>query len=107
MEKTADSVAAEIAALKHSLTEVTAAVNEYAELAVQNVGNKDVMASGSVKQSHKDLFLKTNKLLRTVRGPVDMVTAHLENVSTQLPILTRIRILPSIYRQFIPGVCEQ
>jgi hypothetical protein len=81
MEKTVDSVAAEIAALKHSLREVAAAINKYADLAVQNVENKDVTASGSVSQSHKDLLLKTNNLLRTVRGPVDMVISHLENVS--------------------------
>jgi hypothetical protein len=76
-----DSVAAEIAALKHSLSEVAAAVNEYADLTVQNVENKDATASGSVSQSHKDLFLKTNNLLRTVRGPVGMITSHPENVS--------------------------
>jgi uncharacterized protein YoxC len=69
MEKTADSVAAEIAALKHSLSEVTAAVNEYAELAVQNVGNKDVAASGSVSQFHKYLFSKTNNLFANCARP--------------------------------------
>ncbi|RFU31747.1 hypothetical protein B7463_g4589, partial [Scytalidium lignicola] len=79
MERTPESVAAEVAALKQSLSEVTAAIDRYAELATQNVGNRDVTASGGVSQSHRDLYLKTSKLLRTVRGPVDMVTANFEN----------------------------
>jgi hypothetical protein len=80
MEKTPESVAAEIAALRHSLSEVTAAIDKYAEIATQNVGNKDSTASGDVSESHKALFPKTSKLLTTVRGPVDMVISNFENV---------------------------
>jgi hypothetical protein len=80
MEKTPESVAAEIAALRHGLSEVTAAIDKYAEIATQNVGNKDSTASGDVSESHKALFLKTSKLLTTVRGPVDMVISNFENV---------------------------
>ncbi|KAH8819160.1 S-adenosyl-L-methionine-dependent methyltransferase [Xylogone sp. PMI_703] len=79
MEKTPESVAAEVAALQQSLAEVTAAVNKYVELATQHVGSKDVTASGQVSQSRRDLSLSTSRLLRTVRGPVEMVTANFEN----------------------------
>ena len=80
MERTPESVAAEIAALKHSLSEVTAAIDRYAEIAAQNVGNKDSAAAGEVLESHRAMFLKTGKLLTTVRGPVDTVIANFENV---------------------------
>lgn len=83
MEKTPESVAAEIAALKHSLMEVGDAVDKYAQIATQNVGNKDSTASGEVSESHRALFLKTSKLLTTVRGPVDMVISNFENVGIQ------------------------
>jgi hypothetical protein len=80
MEKTPESVAAEIAALRHTLSEATAAIDKYAEIATQNVGNKDSTASGEVSESHRALFLKTSKLLTMVRGPVDMVISNFENV---------------------------
>jgi hypothetical protein len=83
MEKTPESVAAEISALKQSLSEVSTAIDAYAEIATQNVGNKDSKALGEVKESHKALFLKTNALLMTARGPVDMLMANIEKVSTQ------------------------
>lgn len=48
MEKTADSVAAEILALKHSLSEVSAALEKYTEIATRNVGWKDAKYSGEL-----------------------------------------------------------
>ncbi|KAE9370157.1 hypothetical protein N431DRAFT_343662 [Stipitochalara longipes BDJ] len=79
MEKTPESVAAEIQALKRSLSEVSTAIDEYAEIATRNVGNKDTKATGEVSESHKGLFLKTHALLATVRGPVDMLISNIEN----------------------------
>jgi hypothetical protein len=84
MERTAESVAAEVAALKQALKEVSAAIDNYSEIATRNVGNKDARASGEVRKSHKELFLQTNKLLTTVRGPVDTVISNFENVSTRV-----------------------
>lgn len=83
MEKTPESVAAEISALKHSLSQVTAAIDEYAEIATQNVGIKNSKALGEVSESHKTLILKTNTLLTTVRGPVENLISNIQNVSTQ------------------------
>lgn len=107
MEKTADSVAAEVAALRQSLSEVSAAVDRYAELATQNVGNKDVTASGDVSQSHRDLYLKSRRLLQTVRGPVDMVISNFEQVRTWELKLVRFKSLIMSPSQCTQDACEQ
>lgn len=81
MEKTTESVVGEIAALRQALKDVSTAIDNYAEKAIQNVGNKSAEASGEVSELHKALFLKTSSLARTVRGPVDMLISHFEDVS--------------------------
>ena len=89
MKKTAESVAEEVRALKRMLGRVGAAINKYAEIATRNVGKKNMTGSGEISESHKALFLKTNKLLKTVRGPLDMAISHFENVS-----ISRLNPLP-------------
>lgn len=80
MEKTPESVAQEIASLKRMLASVSEAIDSYAEIATKNVGKKDLEALGEVSESHTSLFMVANELLRTVRGPLDMVFSHFENV---------------------------
>ena len=81
MEKTPESVAQEIAAIRQSLKEVSAAVDRYAEIATKNVSQAGTTAAGEVSESHTALFMESHKFIRTARGPLDMVFSHTENVS--------------------------
>lgn len=81
MDRNAESLAQEIAAMRHMLGKVSAAIDVYADRATKNVGQKDITAVGEVTETHTALFMETSKLLRTVRGPVDMVFTNFENVS--------------------------
>lgn len=80
MEKTAESLAQEIAAMKDMLSKVNTAIDVYAETATRNLERKDIKSSGEASEKHVDLFMATSKLMRTVRGPVDMVFSNFENV---------------------------
>lgn len=117
MNKTPESVAQEIAAIRLSLAQASAAVDRYAEIATRNVSlqnedangsaangdangsaNKptDIVASGELSDAHTNLFMQCHALLRTARGPVDMIFSHFENVRSLLassPLL--LSILPS------------
>ena len=81
MEKNADTLAQEIAAMKDMLSKVGAAIDICAGKATKNLGQKDPIALGEVNETHTSLVMETSKLLRTVRGPVDMVFTNFENVS--------------------------
>lgn len=81
MEKNPESVAQEIAAIRQSLKEVSAAVDKYAEVATKNVSLAGTVAAGEVSEYHTALFMESHKFMRTARGPLDMVFSHTENVS--------------------------
>jgi hypothetical protein len=81
MNKTAESLAHEIATIKQLLSRVGAAVDVYAEVATKDVGQKSSSGPGEVSEKHTALFMETSQLLRTVRGPLDMVFSNFENVS--------------------------
>jgi hypothetical protein len=81
MEKTQETLAQEIAAMRHHLGEVSAAIDAYETVATQNLGQKSITSSGAVSEKHTALFLESSKLLTTVRGPVDMMFSNIENVS--------------------------
>lgn len=81
MERTSESVAQEVAAMKHMLSRVSDAIDAYADIATINVGQKNPTALGEVNESHTALVMETSKLLRTIRGPADMVFSNFENVS--------------------------
>ncbi|KAM3065358.1 hypothetical protein ACMFMG_011519 [Clarireedia jacksonii] len=79
MEKTAESLAQEVAAMKDMLSKVSTAIDVYAEIATKNLGRKDINSSGEVSEKHVNLFMATSNLMTTVRGPVDMVFSNFEN----------------------------
>jgi hypothetical protein len=81
MNKSAESLQQEIAAIKQLLSSVGAAVDAYADVAIKNVGRTSISDAGEVAEKQTALFMETSKLLRTVRGPVDMVFSNFENVS--------------------------
>jgi len=72
MGSTPESVAQRNAAIAEVLKEVSTSAEVFSKIS----GNE---ASGIVSEAHLDLVLKTMKLLRTVRGPLDSVYAHFEN----------------------------
>lgn len=78
---TAQSIAERVASLKGMLSQVSTAIDHYAEIATKNVGARSIAQSGEIAEAHTALFMETNKLLRGVRGPLDMVFTHFENVS--------------------------
>jgi hypothetical protein len=82
MNKSAESLQQEIAAIKQLLSSVGAAVDTYADVAIKNVGGQtSISDAGEVAEKQTALVMETSKLLRTVRGPVDMVFSNFENVS--------------------------
>lgn len=81
MHQTAESLAQEIASIKQLLSRVSAAVDTYAECAAKHVDGNSASAAGEVGEKHTALFMETSQLLRTVRGPLDMVFSNFENVS--------------------------
>jgi hypothetical protein len=83
MEKTPEIVAQENAAIQQALEEVRLAAEQHAQVSTKNAGKTGITESGEVSESHRELFLKSHKLMRAVRGPVDMIFSHFENVRTQ------------------------
>lgn len=85
MAKTESLAAEEIAALKQTFGRVGSALDFYAETATRNAGEKSNAASGEVSSARTKLFMEAHTLLRSVRGPVDMVYSHVEAVSKSYP----------------------
>lgn len=81
MEKSPESLAQEIASMREQLSKVSEAIDAYESVATQNLAKKDIQSKGEISQKHVELFMETDKLVRKVRGPVDMVFSNFENVS--------------------------
>jgi len=71
----------QIAAITKSLEEVTKDLKSYS--AVIENGGSDLEAIGKSSQAHTDLIASVRSLNRAARGPVDMVFAQIEAVSTR------------------------
>jgi hypothetical protein len=84
---TPEMVAQENAAIREALEDVTAAAKAYAQVSTANAGKAAIVEAGEVTASKRSLQLKSQKLLETVRGPVDMVMVHQENVRSLLATL--------------------
>jgi hypothetical protein len=90
--KTPEAVAQENAAIQEALEEVTAASKAYAQVSSANAGKAGLIEAGKVTESKLSLHLKAQRLLQAVRGPVDLVTSHQENVRSLLATV-RYRML--------------
>lgn len=82
----AHPVTAQDDAISKALEDVTAAADRYSKLSAQSVAQNGVVrdgvnSAGRLTVSHNQLFVKAMQLVRTIRGPVDMLFAHFENVS--------------------------
>lgn len=84
MEKTPESLAQEIASMRERLSKVSKAVDIYESVATQNLAKKDIKSKGETGETHVNLFMETDSLMKAVRGPVDMVFSNFENVSLVL-----------------------
>jgi hypothetical protein len=84
---TPEMAAQENAAIQKALEDVTAAVKTYAEVSLANAGKAGITEAGEVTESKLSLQLKSDRLLKTVRGPIDMVVSHQENVRNLLATL--------------------
>lgn len=81
MEKTPESLAQEIAAMREQLSKVSKAIDVYESVATGNLDKEDTQSKGEISQKHVELFVETDRLMKKVRGPVDMVFSNFENVS--------------------------
>lgn len=81
MEKSPESLAQEIASMREQLSRVSEAIDAYESVATQNLAKKDIQSKGEISQKHVELFMETDRLVKKVRGPVDMVFSNFENVS--------------------------
>ncbi|TGO27260.1 hypothetical protein BPAE_0045g00590 [Botrytis paeoniae] len=79
MEKSPESLAQEIASMREQLSKVSEAIDAYESVATQNLAKKDIQSKGEISQKHVELFMETDRLVRKVRGPVDMVFSNFEN----------------------------
>lgn len=79
MEKTPESLAQEIAAMREQLSKVSKAIDVYESVATGNLDKKDTQSKGEISQKHVELFVETDRLMKKVRGPVDMVFSNFEN----------------------------
>lgn len=81
MEQSPESLAQEIAIMREQLSKVNKAIDLYESVATQNLGKKDTQSKGETSEKHVDLFMETDRLMKAVRGPVDMIFSNFENVS--------------------------
>lgn len=81
MEKSPESLAQEIASMREQLSRVSETIDAYESVATQNLAKKDIQSKGEISQKHVELFMETDRLVKKVRGPVDMVFSNFENVS--------------------------
>lgn len=75
----------QIAAITQALEDVTKDLKAYASVIENGSDGKDLESIGKVSQSHTDLVASVRSLNRAARGPVDMIFAQIENVSTDSP----------------------
>lgn len=73
MAENSDQIIQQNAAIKQQLATVIALAEQYEKASTQN-------STKEVTSAHTALCAETHKLLRTVRGPLDSVWSHFENV---------------------------
>ncbi|TEY83831.1 hypothetical protein BOTCAL_0024g00400 [Botryotinia calthae] len=79
MAKSPESLAQEIASMREQLGRVSETIDAYESVATQNLAKKDTRSKGEISQKHVELFMETDRLVKKVRGPVDMVFSNFEN----------------------------
>ncbi len=80
MATTPESVAQQNAKIAEVLQRVSKASDIFTDVASKNAGLTGLEVSGAVSEAKTTLVMETQKLLSTVRGPLDSVFVHFENV---------------------------
>jgi hypothetical protein len=102
---TPEAAAIQAAALKAALQEVTDAVEKYTKVSLQHAGAADLERLGEVSELEINMLVKSRNLDRVVRGPVTMMFAHFENVSTFfIGFLQAGRLIALSHRRSSPPV---
>lgn len=82
MAESPEQTAQRNAAIKQQLATVIALAEQYERISTQNAGKTGIEETKQVTSAHTALCAETQKLLRTVKGPLDSVWSHIENVRT-------------------------
>ncbi len=75
-----ESIAQQNASITEALQKVSEAADVFANVASKNAGLTGLEPSGTVSEAKTTLVMETQKLLSTIRGPLDSVFVHFENV---------------------------
>ncbi|KAF2494859.1 O-methyltransferase [Lophium mytilinum] len=78
---TTEAVAAQNAAIQTALEGVSSLADSYKDISTKNVGKHGLKDVGEVSEARNALVMETWKLLGAVRGPVDALFEHFENMS--------------------------
>lgn len=84
MANTPETTSEQNAAIKQVLEETNALAEKYFKISSKHA-NGGIQEPADIGEVHTALSLQTAKLLRTIRGPVDMIFSHFENVSYDIP----------------------
>lgn len=77
-----EAVAQQNAAMKSQLAHVSALVEDYTQISTENAGKSvSIEENGKQSAAHTAVVQETYKLLHAIKGPVDSVYSHFENVS--------------------------
>lgn len=90
MANTPETIAQQNTAIKQALEETNALAERYSKISSRHA-DTSIQEPGEIGEVHTALSLQTAKLLRTVRGPVDMIFSHFENVSHGILLKTILR----------------
>lgn len=71
------------AAIKTRLSQVTDLIEELCDLSITQGQDPTLEENGQRNQTHRAVVEEVWKLLYTIRGPVDSIFGHFENVSLQ------------------------
>lgn len=77
-----EAVAQQNAAMKSQLAHVSALVEDYTQISTENAGKSvSIEENGKQSAAHTAVVQETYKLLHAIKGPVDSVYSHFENVA--------------------------
>jgi hypothetical protein len=81
MRSSPEAIAKQIPLIEEALKSVTSATETFKTVTTEHAGATGFVAAGKVGEAHGALVQSAMKLLNAIRGPVDAVTVHAENVS--------------------------
>ena len=83
MRSSPEAIAKQIPLIEEALKSVSSSTETFKNVTAEHAGVTGFVASGKVGEAHGALVRSAMKLLNAIRGPMDSVTVHGENVSEQ------------------------